>query len=411
MSQHVRMLISSMMKSEDVGEIFINGIIYPYKSDSTVSSKETREALSKVKNAKKLNIHVNSPGGIVTEAVDMMDQIREHTAKEKNVHVVMADSAATLILLVATHVSMIEGGEIMIHRPSGGMWGNADDMLREHEVLTKKEKEICSMYAAFCKQPESDVWEKMNKETWFTAQQAKDYGFVHEVIKVVDDNKQSMITRGQMVMLGYMNVPEWVMNRLPDKEEGTPPSAACGQHRTEGEAWSIGAGDNAEHRPSEAQVGAKAPEGGIDAESAAQAAFSNITNKEVTIMTLEELRQQHPDIVQQIENAAKQSGVNEERARMQALDKVALPGYEQMVKDAKYGDKPLTAADVSMQIVEAQMAKGPNFIATRQQETATMKEVPAAEVPGKPSDTAEMDKMSTMCAGFAQDKSTVKVAQ
>lgn len=128
-------------------------------------------------------------------------------------------------------------------------------------------------------------------------------------------------------------------------------------------------------------------------------------------MTMEEMRSQHGDLVMQIENEAKKAGAAEERARMQALDEVAAPGYEKMIKEAKYGEKIMTAPEVAMQIVRAQMGQGKAYLDTRTAETAKMQEVPAASDPGKPGDKAEMEKYAAMMADMAPDRSTVRSAQ
>ena len=399
--QYVHMQMSSQMKASDIGEIYIYGVIYPYKYDVTVTAKEIVSALDKVADAKTLHVHINSPGGVITEAVDMMGKLEEHKAKNKEIFISMCDSAATLIALISgAVVSMYEGGEYMIHRPTSGYIGNADEMQNEVDALRKKEKEFCAMYARRCKKPESDVWAKMKKETWFTAQEALDYGLVDRIIKPNDDKKAAMYSKGQMMMLGYRNVPDWVMNRLGEVGEDTS-SGADAPPSPQGEGFlpeMEGAGEGTQGE-------------GSNGENAALAVLSNKTNEEepnMATMSAEELRKQNPEAVAEIENAARMDGEKKERARMQALDEVALPGFEQMVKDAKYGEKTMTAEEVSMQIVRQQMAKGPAFIAARKAETQKMAEVPGDPPPEKPADAAEMDKMAEMCAGLAPDRSTVR---
>lgn len=384
MNNYVHLQMSAQMKTEDVGEVAIYGIIYPYKYNETITSKEMRETLAKVANAKKLNIHINSPGGIVSEAVDIMGQIKEHPAKEKNVFISLCCSAATLIPLAATHTAMYEGGDFMIHRPMSGLFGNADDLANEAQALAAKEKEFCRMYAAKCKQPEEDVWEKMQKETWFTAKEAKDYGFVDEVIKITEDDGKSMLTKGQMLMLGYKQVPETLLQRLPEKEQG--PEKASG-HGGEMLASPV-AGGNAN-------------------ETAAAAALSDIQQKgENTTMTTEELRKQHPELVAEIEQAAMAA----ERKRIQDIDEVALPGYEEMAADAKFKN-PVDAATFSMQQTKAMKAKGPAFMQQRMAETQTMANIKPDTPPAGSSaqlEAAKEDEAAKMCAAFARDRSTVK---
>ncbi len=366
----VHLQMSAHMKTEDVGEVAIYGVIYPYKYDSTVTSKEMRDVLSKVAKAKTLNIHMNSPGGITSEAVDIMGQIKEHPAKDKNMKISLCCSAATLIALAATHKAMYEGGDFMIHRPTVWLAGNADDLANEAQALGNKEKEFCQMYADACKQPFDDVWAKMKKETWFTAQEAKDYGFVDEVIKMNEDDGHTMLTKGQMMMLGYKQVPDTLMQRLPEKE------------------------------PDKTN------------ETAAPAALSDKDQKgENTTMTMEELRKQHPELVAEIEKTA----MTAERQRMQDIDEVALPGYEEMAAEAKYKN-PIDAANFSMQQTKAMKAKGPAFMQQRQTETAVMKTITPDAPPAATAAQVEAAKMEADAKQIAQmaaqmNRSTVQVAK
>ena len=65
---------------------------------------------------------------------------------------------------------------------------------------------------------------------------------------------------------------------------------------------------------------------------------------------VEELRQAHPDLVKQIEDAAKSEAVAAERARLQAIEEIAPSvGDAELVKNAKYGDKPCTAEALALQ--------------------------------------------------------------
>lgn len=76
-------------------------------------------------------------------------------------------------------------------------------------------------------------------------------------------------------------------------------------------------------------------------------------------MTLDELRAQHPELVQQIEASAAQT----ERARLQGIDEVAAMLPAELVAEAKYGGKPCSAAELTLRAAQAAAKAGGRFLA------------------------------------------------
>ena len=78
---------------------------------------------------------------------------------------------------------------------------------------------------------------------------------------------------------------------------------------------------------------------------------------------VEELRQAHPDLVKQIEDAAKSEAIAAERARLQAIEEIAPSvGDAELVKNAKYGDNPCTAEALALQAMQKQAKLGGKFL-------------------------------------------------
>lgn len=84
-------------------------------------------------------------------------------------------------------------------------------------------------------------------------------------------------------------------------------------------------------------------------------------------ITMEQLRTENPNLLAQV--------VAAERQRVQDIDDLTMPGYEQMAAEAKRNGT--SAMDFQKAVVKAQREKGPAFMAARQQEVA-----PAAQVTG-----------------------------
>lgn len=72
-------------------------------------------------------------------------------------------------------------------------------------------------------------------------------------------------------------------------------------------------------------------------------------------MTLEQLKAEHPDIFAAIASAARDEGMQAERDRLMAIDNVAMPGYEEMVADAKKNG--VSAEALAMKIIAAEKDK------------------------------------------------------
>lgn len=81
-------------------------------------------------------------------------------------------------------------------------------------------------------------------------------------------------------------------------------------------------------------------------------------NKE--IKTVDELKAAYPDLTKQIEDAA----TTAERKRIQDIEEVALPGFDNIVSEAKFG-KPIAAGDVAKAIVAEQKKQGGKYIQDR----------------------------------------------
>lgn len=122
-------------------------------------------------------VMINSPGGNVYEGIDIYHAIK----KLSNVTVyieTMAASIATLIMQAGDTVVALRPCSIMIHNPSGMTEGDAADFRAAAEQLDHIKSLITGVYAKRAKVKTTVLNEMMDKETWMTADQAADLGFV-----------------------------------------------------------------------------------------------------------------------------------------------------------------------------------------------------------------------------------------
>lgn len=128
-----------------------------------------------------INLRINSPGGDVFAARAMESAIREHSSTIVAHIDGEAASAATYVAIAADKVKISEGGFFMVHKAWSIALGNADDMLQMAALLEKVDEALVTTYANHTGKSADEIRQWMAAETWFTAQEALDAGFVDEI--------------------------------------------------------------------------------------------------------------------------------------------------------------------------------------------------------------------------------------
>lgn len=128
-----------------------------------------------------IHLRINSPGGDVFEARAMQTAIRQHSARVIAHIDGLAASAATGISLAADSVEMAEGSFFMIHNAWTLGLGNANDFEELAAMLRKVDGSINKDYQRKTQASEEQITTWMDAETWFTAEEAKENGFVDEI--------------------------------------------------------------------------------------------------------------------------------------------------------------------------------------------------------------------------------------
>jgi ATP-dependent protease ClpP protease subunit len=219
-------------------ELLIFDVIGDWAELGEVSAKAFAKDLSGLpKSVKRLDIHINSPGGSVSEANAIYSRLADHRS-DKHVYVDgIAASAATLIAMVGHKIYIRANATMMIHLPMAIGVGNADDMRTIAAALESVTESMLNLYTKRTGQGRDDLRSLMAAETWFSAQQAVDKGFADEVRGVV---KAAAIVGEKRVMFNGMtfdlsrfhNVPVFTgqpestnnMNPTNTNTENPPPA-------------------------------------------------------------------------------------------------------------------------------------------------------------------------------------------
>jgi ATP-dependent Clp protease protease subunit len=130
-----------------------------------------------------IHLRVNCPGGDVFDGRAMQTALAQHSAKVIAHIDGLCASAATYVVMGADEVHMTDGGFFMIHKGWTLQIGNADDMRSTAELLDKVDQSILNDYSKRTGLESDQLLDWMSAETWFTAEEAKEHGFIDEIFE------------------------------------------------------------------------------------------------------------------------------------------------------------------------------------------------------------------------------------
>lgn len=134
---------------------------------------------------KDISIYINSPGGSVTAGLGIYDTMQFISSDVSTICTGMAASMAAVLLVAGTEGkrSALPHSRVMIHQPLGGVQGQASDIEIEAREIQKYKKELYTIISEHSHTPFEKVWADSDRNYWMTAEEAKEYGMVDEVLK------------------------------------------------------------------------------------------------------------------------------------------------------------------------------------------------------------------------------------
>lgn len=352
------------------GEITVYSEIYPYSygdSDPTVSSNKFLRELNGL-DVDEITVRINSPGGVVTEAIAIRTALLKHPAKKIIDIEGCCDSAATLIACMpGARVRMAKGGEYMIHCCSCGARGNAEKMLSCYNSMVQTDKDMAAIYAERTGMTEDECMALMKAETWYGAQEAMDAGFVDEIITGSEGDEPisaCAVSAETMDLMRacYAHVPE-----RPVREN----TVSNGETECAGRAV--------------AQLplaGATSPDGNPQDSSGAAGRCANVqcgqcvtptentanaegvNHMEIRDVTAEQLRQENPALAQSIEIDA----VKAERERVSQINALTRKGDKWAAMAKKAIEDGTSAADYLKAVIAEEDKTHANYLDQRHAE-------------------------------------------
>lgn len=202
-----------------------------------VTPKQFAEDLKALGDIKTLNLFINSDGGDVFAGQAILSMLKRHTAQKVVYIDGLAASIASVIAMAGDRIIMPKNAMMMIHKPWTVAVGNADDFRRMADDLDKIGESIVAAYAERTGLKNEEILQIMAEETWFTAEEAVEWGFateIEEAKKVAASVQDKILTvNGQKFDLKkWKNAPK-ILEIEPEKPAEEPEKAPDGVEQDE----------------------------------------------------------------------------------------------------------------------------------------------------------------------------------
>ncbi len=131
-----------------------------------------------------ISLYINSPGGSVTAGMAIYDTMKFVECDVATFAMGLAASMGQFLLSAGTHGKRyaLPHARIMMHQPSAGIGGTASDIAIMAEQFAHTKREMAELIAEHTGQTVEQITKDSDRDRWFTAQQALEYGFVDHVV-------------------------------------------------------------------------------------------------------------------------------------------------------------------------------------------------------------------------------------
>lgn len=332
---------------------------------SYIAQDEFLRDLKAVEDCHDVTIRLNSYGGDAVVGILIHNRLRELAAKGVKLTCIVdgvAMSAGSVIMCACDTVRVNPSSLVMIHKGWVFLYGgyNADDLRKNAESMDSYDKAMVSVYKRKSGLSETVISHMMSDETYMTGKEAVEKGFADELIEDAEPLSLAASADGRCLFVQGRKMHLCPGMMLP---ESIPTITSEAQASVAIENPPVVTGAN---------------EGGMNS------------------MTMEELRAKYPESVAQIEaearaavniDAAVANAVQAEERRLQEIDAVAALFPDELVQEAKYGEKKCSAQELAYRAAQKAAAQGKAFLANMSADAAGSgaQSVPAA--PGKADET------------------------
>lgn len=195
----------------DTADVYLKGVI---SADWGVSAADLRDAFAQA-DGRNVALRINSPGGDVFEGREMQSVITGYKGKVTAIVEGVCASAGTIVAMAANETHMVKGTRYMIHNGWMIGIGNRHDFKALYDLLDGFDRELAAEYAAYTGKSVEQTAAWMDAETWFTAEEALQQGFIGAVL---DNTKADKVSAHLAAwnLSAYKNAPD--LSALADPE-------------------------------------------------------------------------------------------------------------------------------------------------------------------------------------------------
>ncbi len=294
-----------------------------------ICEKDFLNDLDKYKDKDKITIRINSVGGDLYAGLAIANRIKDLKADIITVADALCASAAVAIYQTGGTRKLYNGSQIMIHEPSCRLFGRYDvqGIKKVEKQLEAGKKSVIESYRERTGRTFEDLEKMITNDCWMTGQEAVNEGFADEVIEgeaiteVTEDNK-TVISNGICFPAeAFYSFPKHMRVHKGNMQNGVLP-------------------------------------------------YNNPQEGGETVMTKNELMEKHPDLYNEIiseirgeQQTAVENAVKAERERIKNIDEIARQvGDDAMVKEAKFGEKPIDASQLALEALKKQSRIGNDYL-------------------------------------------------
>ncbi|RKZ22168.1 ATP-dependent Clp endopeptidase proteolytic subunit ClpP [bacterium] len=161
--------------------IFIGSIVDEHMANTVIAQLLFLEAEDPDKD---IYIYINSPGGVISAGLAIYDTMQYIKPDVSTICMGMAASMAAVLLAAGTKGKRyaLPHSRILLHQPMGGVQGQAVDIQIHAKEIMKIRDEINKILAHHTGQPLEKIEKDTDRDFWMSAEDAKEYGIVDEVI-------------------------------------------------------------------------------------------------------------------------------------------------------------------------------------------------------------------------------------
>jgi len=308
--------------------------LYEWFGIPATSPNAFREELSQYK-GKNITVWIDSYGGSVFAAAGIYNALMEHKKTGAKVTAKVdgkAMSAATIPFMAGDERLMSPMSIFMMHNPLTEVYGYASDLRKAADILDEVKETIINAYQLATGRSRAKISSMMDDETYMSARTAIKEGFATGMLyadqREPESETENIINLSFSRILAIQNAANEYVKKffeLPNV------------------------------KTSALQARAPQPQPAADK-------LSNKEGDEPMFKDVNELRNACPDLVKQIEDAAREEGRKEERIRIQDIEKISKNISPELVNKAKF-EEPMDAKELAFKALQADNIRGQEYLA------------------------------------------------